>query len=114
MGKKSLASTTVGVLGGIIFGYALGYHASIIQFVKSIPTLAQEIAISISPQYSQIGELLGRGISQALEEYIYENIFNPIPFYILGLIVIATGIILAYKTGETSWLPWRRSKENEK
>lgn len=110
MGKKSLISTTIGILGGIIFGYALGYHVAIKGFVESIPLLAKDFAIAINPQYSQLGELIGVGISRGLEEHIYENIFNPVPFYFLGVIVILTSIILAYKTGETSWLPWRKAE----
>ncbi len=116
MGKKSILSVIVGSAGGIIFGYALGFHHSTIIFSEEISSIIYSFGISlrpVNPQFSNLMEYLGEGVSQKFREYIYQNVFNPLPFYIIGIIIIIAGFFIAYKTGETSWLPWNRGRDGE-
>jgi hypothetical protein len=85
MGKKSLIAAIVGATGGVIFGFALGFHSAVAYLIGVIPNLIRDLA---GPQNARLGEFIGEGLAQELAKYTWESNLTVVLGYIIGVIVI--------------------------
>lgn len=108
MGKKSLIATVVGVIGGLAFGFAAGYYYAFAYLSGEIINLIRDIA---GPQYARAGEVIGQALVIELANYTSESNSTMVLGFLIGGLIIVLALIIAYKTGETSWIPWRKKKE---
>jgi hypothetical protein len=103
MDVKNLGATLTGVAGGVLLGFGLGFQYATGKMVELIPGFTTEVAVGLKPEYDLTGQLIGRGLSMGLKEYIYQNALNPLPLYIIGALAILLGILVAQRQAKTSW-----------